>query len=477
MGLNLKSIVNFVRDSHQKAADNLLSWDIFQSDWAFLQQSEQKLVGVITGNEVPDHQPGDEEYGLILYLLNYQMPPPLQPVKDLLKQFGMPDSIITPEQYQIWLPNLETGFVTSDGTLINTTKYATLDPDYLIAALHYLRTKSHIPLFSTKTHPYGTTPAVFDVPDTDPLTIAVFGDWGTGKWQDSTAAMCPAELVNAGITSLNPDIVIHLGDVYYWGSSDQETANFSGMLVAGSKASFTLNSNHEMYDGGNGYFDVALTNPALSAQQQTSWFAITYSDWLLLGLDSAYFDDSTLFKSGTVTGDDQLAFIKEVVTKPENAGKKIIVMTHHNTINYDGASLNVRKHGGSLAQDVFEVLGNRMPEFWYYGHLHNGIVYNAAAVQQSNVFAQFGNPAIGLRCMGHAGIPAGEARGLVGNPIADYFVTTPMGGNDPRHAKRVLNGFALFTLETGKITEAVYEVANSNTGAKCTVAWQQSTTF
>ena len=134
----------------------------------------------------------------------------------------------------------------------------------------------------------------WDIPAPGTLRIAILGDWGTGVWQDGTSARCPAELVAAAVSSLAPDIVIHLGDVYYYGSSQQEAGNLSALWAGGATASFMLNSNHEMYDGANGYFDTGLSDPAFSLQQGTSYFAITYSRWIVFGLDSAYFDQSAL---------------------------------------------------------------------------------------------------------------------------------------------------------------------------------------
>ena len=46
---------------------------------------------------------------------------------------------------------------------------------------------------------------------------------------------------------------IDLGDGYYSGRPDEEQSNLLNLSPAGSVANFTLNSNHEMYSGGQGY--------------------------------------------------------------------------------------------------------------------------------------------------------------------------------------------------------------------------------
>ena len=175
-----------------------------------------------------------------------------------------------------------------------------------------------------------------------------------------------------------------------------------------------------------------------------------------------------MYKSGTITGNAQLGFITGIINNPANAGKKIIALTHHNAVSYNATSLNVRADGGSLVNDLYMALGNRLPDYRYYGHLHNGIVYNKAAVAASGLFRAFGGGAPGLRCMGHGGIPGGRASGLDGSAIADYFVQAKVPGGDPSQSNRVLNGFAMITLGPGSITEDVYEVCND---AAPDIAW------
>lgn len=470
-----QQIKSFVGSVHDAASNSLLSWDIFSSEWLFLLQSESKLMALMAGQpEPPDHQPGDVEYGMILYWLNNEVPLLLKPIVPLLRELGMPHSVVGRDLYTSWIANLtdRAGVVTSDGTLISTTEYAVLDAGYLYAVLFYLRTRysAYLPALGIKPHFFKTTPAIMELPNENALSIAMFGDWGTGKWQDGDMHLCPAELVSAAIEDLAPDIVIHLGDVYYYGSTQQEINNLNKLWINGAKASFTLNSNHEMYDGANGYFDTALKNPGFSVQNGTSYFAIIYADWIILGLDSAYFDKSTLYRFGTIAG-EQLEFISSVVNKPGNNSRKIIVMTHHNAVSYDASRINIRKDSGSLVNDIYKALGNRFPDYWYYGHLHNAIVYDKQKL--TNLFLQYNTEPPNLRCLGHGGIPAGKACGLLNNPAVAYFVQTPVDSKIPRESKRVLNGFAMITLSQGSIVEKVYEVANdqSTSGVKYYVAW------
>jgi len=82
------------------------------------------------------------------------------------------------------------------------------------------------------------------------------GDWGTGT--------DIAQQVADFMVSTNPELTIHLGDIYYVGTESEvrqncfgeDTPAYKGVLwKMGTKGSFALNGNHEMYSGGNGYFE------------------------------------------------------------------------------------------------------------------------------------------------------------------------------------------------------------------------------
>lgn len=135
------------------------------------------------------------------------------------------------------------------------------------------------------------------------MKIALVGDWGTGQFTDGEALSIMTQIMGH-----SPDYLIHLGDVYYAGTtgdflpSNEEMNNFlndwpnSSQLPAGN--SFMLNSNHEMYSGAKGYFNVGLADQRFSQQQGTSYFALQYAGWTILGLDSAYYSPGAMFMSG-----------------------------------------------------------------------------------------------------------------------------------------------------------------------------------
>ncbi len=401
----------------QTADKAALPTGIFQDLGTFLQESETKLIDLMEGKQPPDSQPGEIEFGLVLYWLDTDYP-------NLAKWLELPPTQITESMLDQWQTVLEgPGVVYADGTLVGYDTYEQLDPGWMVAALAYIL----LLVGENTTYPFGTNPVTITASG-DPVTVAVVGDFGTGTWTDGNSSG-PAAAVMDQIGKNPADYTIHLGDVYYAGFEEEETNNLIGQWdPCGSAGTyFTLNSNHEMYDGANGYFCTALspTGP-FSAQKGTSYFAIDGGSWIIIGLDSAYYDTSLFFMQGALTDSDQLSFIKSL----DLTNKKVFVMTHHNGISVDGSTQE------QLFTEVVNALG-RAPDFWYWGHVHNGIVYTASSA--AGTYA---------RCVGHGAIPFGNGYGLQKNDNIDNYANTPYPNPDLQQENRVLNGYALITFNS-----------------------------
>jgi hypothetical protein len=241
---------------------------------------------------------------------------------------------------------------------------------------------------------------------------------------------------------------------------DEEPNNFYDLWPdQGPGRNFTLNSNHEMYGAGSGYFQVGLeAGGKFAAQNGMSYFAMTYGPWLVLGLDSAYYSDACngrkMYMLGAIGTD---AFDQQIRWVEQFRGHRgpIMVMTHHTACDTAGANST------ALYDQIAAALG-RPPTLWYWGHVHNGIVYDS--IDGSGSIPTKG------RCCGHAAIPFGNAWGLQdpqGHTIPNilYYAHTPdpalpcTDGPNPR----VRNGYALVTLhKDGGFTEAFYETGESD---------------
>lgn len=101
----------------------------------------------------------------------------------------------------------------------------------------------------------------------------------------------------------NPDYTMHLGDVYYVGVLPELEENCLGedksgiqgvKLELGTKGSFGLNGNHEMYACGTAYFDRFLPelepfDPSGKPEgQRASFFSLENKYWKIVGLDTGY---------------------------------------------------------------------------------------------------------------------------------------------------------------------------------------------
>ncbi len=374
--------------------------------------------------------------------------------------FGMPKAQIDSSMVEEW--NVS-GWVAGDGTIYAISKYCQLDIKWTLVLVYYYYYK----LRPSKRHDFVLQPDGVNSTPSDKIPssakIAIIGDWGTGKWTDGDKTRCPAQLVIAGVVAQNPDYIVHLGDVYYAGTENEERENFLQMIPEKYKGKFyTMNSNHEMYDGANGLMGTTLQNPRFSEQNKSTYFSFEVGNWIIVGLDSAYYDESALYMDGIIAtkhgGQKQLEFL----TKAYNSGKQVLLCTHHNGIEVD-------KHGPKPNNPLWgQVLGAthpHVPDVWYWGHVHNGIVYNEDLAMYGGKTAKNGNKPK-MRCCGHASIPYGDGSYLekisTGNdPEVLYYGKTPMPDPSTEVQKmRVLNGFSIVEINNSDITETFYEVSN-----------------
>ena len=83
-------------------------------------------------------------------------------------------------------------------------------------------------------------------------------------------------------------------------------------------SSWCLNGNHDMYSGGFGYFDFLLADPRFARQQGSSYFSLRNDHWHILGLDTAYKDESLHGR--------QPEWVESELTSSGRAG---LLLSHH----------------------------------------------------------------------------------------------------------------------------------------------------
>ena len=386
-----------------------------------------------------------------------------------------PAPAITPADLQI-IDTLNTNGIvlaTSDGTVLGTHKYEQLDTGWLWTIVNRILNWVEGPadFRTTRFAPIALTPRS-DTGTAGSVKIAIIGDWGTGTYPASPEGdgQQAADVLRT-VNSLNPDYIIHLGDTYYAGTSagrppaNEEKDNMVDLwqqLTPGFPEDrfFTLNSNHEMYGGTYGLYEQALDQPMFAAQQGATYFALQYKNWLIGGIDSAYYSDSITYLKGslgTPAQDAQYMFLQEFSAFADTNDMTTLLLSHHNPITTFADGLF-----GSLWNDVTGT-GTLTPDYWYWGHIHLAAVYkdDAPIWNQLNLVGQ-----VKARCVGHSAIPVATPWGF-SQPenagAAEWWAATPKNPAVDNSklpvqlAERIKNGFAMITLSDGGILEEIYD--------------------
>ena len=184
----------------------------------------------------------------------------------------------------------------------------------------------------------------------DVIRIAMTADWGTGLYG--------APEIARQMQKRGPfDLLLHLGDVYYAGTKDEVQERMLDLWpkTAGNLTR-VLNSNHEMYSGGYGYFDLEFQ----AFHQTSSYFAFRNQHWLLIFLDTAYVDHDL--------DAQQVGWLFTLIGQ---AGRRKIVLFSHQQLY---SRLDVQ--GPKLRKALAAVLDGGLITAWYWGHEHQCVLHD-----------------------------------------------------------------------------------------------------
>ena len=298
-----------------------------------------------------------------------------------------------------WLEAHVTGDAAA-ARLRDTLKGSDCDPRWLEAL------ERHLVYFGADGHrravPYRRPAVVGDpvLPLKAGARIALISDWGLG-----TEA---ADRVLRQAAALRPDVLIHLGDVYYSGTAVEYELDFRRPIAArlgedGSRIPvYILSGNHDMYSGGEAYYAmIDRLNPE-PLRQRASWFCLRSADqaWQILAMDTGLHDHDPLTAVGsavqTFVEPEEVAWHAARIR--EFPGRSIL-LSHHPLFSAfqqlrprepDGSLLPVNQ---SLLDGFAPLLAEGRIAAWFWGHEH------ALAIYQ---------PFAGLargRCVGNGAIP------------------------------------------------------------------------
>ncbi len=315
----------------------------------------------------------------------------------------------------------------SPAEIVGTRQYEDLDPGWIGSFYNYLFSKKvPFPIHDDRAPVGRPGSGVIQIPGD--VTLALSGDWGTGNESSGSIAR--------KIEALRPraSYTVHLGDVYYSGTPEEEQRRFVDLWPVGADGALAINSNHEMYSGGKGYFNIALESSKFSLQRRLSYFALENARWIIFGLDSAYPSQARLYDKGELDS-TQLRFLATHGARARAAGKRVMVMTHHQPIEFDGSLVTPLCDRVTRAASVREL-------HWYWGHIHGAAVLAPKVVNGVVVHG---------RCVGHGGVPY-EPFARTG---AMEWTESELAG-DPEEKRRALNGFAVVRLHEAEIAETFF---------------------
>jgi Calcineurin-like phosphoesterase len=284
-------------------------------------------------------------------------------------------------------------------------------------------------------------------------TVALLADWGTGT--DSAINLL------RGVAQQKPDILIHLGDIYYSGTPDECDANFKRIIdqvfqrtgAATDIPVFTIPGNHDMYSGGKGFYDLIKTLNPPSMRQPASFFCLRDTEnerWQFVAMDTALHD----YNPFTVT--DVITYVEPpeeswLTAQVQLFPGKTILLSHHQLfsalakIGPAAADGSYTAYNPRLAA-MFNRMSNAAPgriAAWFWGHEHALTMYG---------------PYMGLskgRCIGHGAVPVLVGTGdtvlpQIRNPPP--ILSVPMGADDQIYT----HGFAIVRFAADGSAQAFY---------------------
>jgi hypothetical protein len=266
-------------------------------------------------------------------------------------------------------------------------KFGDCDPKYTEAVAKYVEyfvaQQKEIPYITYK----NLSDFVIDGKLPAKARVAIVGDWGTG--QDA------AKLVLRQIANKNPDVVIHLGDIYYAATQFEVNTYFlpiwKQVLNLGDKLdripTFTLAGNHDMYSGGGPYYQL-LTQLG----QPASYFCLRNDHWQFVAMDTGYNDHNPAAggAGSTYLRDTEVTWLADKVNNA--GGRSTVLLSHHQLFTafdmIDNNEINLR---------LYPQVSSLLPKvaIWIWGHEHDFVLYDSYKGLARSC------------CLGHGAFPVG----------------------------------------------------------------------
>ena len=294
----------------------------------------------------------------------------------------------------------------------------------------------------------------YTIPLKSAAKVALVADWGTGAG--------PALEVLRAIEEHKPDVLIHLGDIYYSGTPKECEANFLKPVETILRADrtchvYTLSGNHDMYCGGLGYYGLIAKLNSAPFQQKSSFFCLRSDDasWQFLAMDTGLHDHSPYSVTDAMTWieDDELSWLTERIS--EFNGRTILLSHHQLFSAFSSIGPDKGKSRSAVNPKllkVFKVLSAKgdIP-IWFWGHEHSLTIYDEFAGLKRG------------RCIGHGAIPVSSDediyKELIGLPdLPKVTPKTMLSKTDS-----VWNhGYVILELDGSKCRTSYYQLSSGS---------------
>jgi predicted phosphodiesterase len=303
------------------------------------------------------------------------------------------------------------------------------------------------------------------------LTIGILADWGTGDPRVAASSL-------KALIGCSPDLIIHLGDIYYAGTSHECQEHFL-QYINDARAAYpvpvwNLAGNHDYYSGGGPYYDLLTQlnayNPASNTNyvrpgtpvQEASFFCLRNKGWQIQAMDTGFYDHdvSTVNNDTTRLHDSEVAWHLDKIDSAN--GRKIVLLSHHqlySAFEQIGTGAN-NYYNPSLLQSFETQLNSGDIVAWLWGHEHLLEMYKPFPLLNP------GKQPMG-RCVGYSAFPMLKDQNPYATRVSNDLVA-PLG-NPPflQTTGDVFNhGFTILTLADSFGQAEYYEIPGDGSACK-----------
>ena len=305
-----------------------------------------------------------------------------------------------------------------------------------------------------KTYDNKTDNGIYGI-DNGNVEIICAADWASDTPE--------ADRIGRRIASHKPEYTIHLGDTYFVGAYFEIENNFLSPTASwhkGSKGSFALLGNHEMYSRGKPFFENLL--PALGLRvegtngysgQKAGFFCLENDHWRVIGIDTGYNSVGKIpiiekiFPPNCALPPELIEWLKNTLRLKEDK-RGLVFLSHH---QYQSA---FESEYDKPAEQLAEIIGKDRPVIWIWGHEHRLALYGK--YQNGEGITAYG------RCIGHGGMPV-EIVKEKDKPSRDKVSSRKLVLYDNRYKETIggtdvgVNGYVSLKLNNENLTMEYYD--------------------